>query len=146
MPNVQEVWGSEVPLYYPGKYAGTPDFVGVYNNEESILDFKQANKMKKRAWIEDYFIQLAAYACAHNVVHGTRINQGVILMVDQSGQTQEFVTCGREFELYKDAWMRKVDEFAKKEAQREEYSAGLSATTPEEGLEVVNGGNCESQS
>lgn len=124
MPNVEEVWGSEVPLYYPGKYAGTTDFVGVYKGSESILDFKQANKMKKRAWIEDYFIQLAAYACAHDAVHGTRIDQGVILMVDQSGQTQEFVTCGREFDGYKDAWMRRVDDYAKKEAQRENTPLG----------------------
>lgn len=80
--------------------------------------------MKKRAWIEDYFIQLAAYACAHDAVHGTRIDQGVILMVDQSGQTQEFVTCGREFDGYKDAWMRRVDDYAKKEAQRENTPLG----------------------
>jgi genome maintenance exonuclease 1 len=110
-PHVKEVWGAEIPLFYPDKYAGTSDCIGVYRDEESIIDFKQTNRMKQRAWIEDYFVQLAAYACAHNVVHGTSINQGVIMMVAQDGETKEFVTCGREFQLYKDQWMRRVDLF-----------------------------------
>lgn len=114
--NLSEVWGAEIPLHYPGKYAGTSDCIGVYRNCESIIDFKQANKMKQRSWIEDYFVQLAAYAAAHNVVHGTNIRQGVILMVSQDGNTMEFLTCGREFDGYKDAWMRRVDQYlAKKE-------------------------------
>lgn len=115
-PDVQEVWGAEIPLLYPEKYAGTSDCIGLYRNTESIIDFKQANKMKKREWIEDYFVQLAAYAAAHNVAHGTQIKQGVIMMVAQDGQTQEFITCGREFQGYMDKWMRRVDQFHKKEA------------------------------
>lgn len=119
-PHVQEVWGAEIPLCYPQKYAGTSDCIGVYKDQESIIDFKQTNKMKKREWIEDYFVQLAAYAVAHNVSHQTKINQGVILMVSQAGETQEFVTCGQEFENYKDLWMRRVEQYAaKKEAPAE---------------------------
>ena len=113
-PHVQEVWGAEIPLYYPAKYAGTSDCIGVYRGKPSIVDFKQANKMKERKWIEDYFVQLAAYACAHDVAHGTTIDQGVIMMVAQNGETREFITCGREFDGYKDMWMRRVDEYAKK--------------------------------
>ena len=112
-PNVSEVWGSEVPLYYPDKYAGTTDCIAVYNGNPSILDFKQANRMKKRDWIDDYFVQLAAYACAHDAVHGTQLDHGVVLMVAQNGEVQEFVTCGREFDGYKDKWMRKVEEYKK---------------------------------
>lgn len=116
-PNVQEVWGAEIPVHYPGKYAGTSDCIGVYRGAESIIDFKQTNKMKQRGWIEDYFIQLAAYAAAHNVLHGTNIQQGIILMIAQDGETKEFLTCGREFDGYKDAWMRRVDQYvAQKEA------------------------------
>lgn len=115
--NLQSVWGAEVPVHYPGKYAGTSDCIGVYRDAESIIDFKQANKMKQRAWIEDYFVQLAAYAAAHNALHGTNIRQGVILMVSQDGHTMEFLTCDREFEGYKDTWMRRVDQyFAQKKA------------------------------
>lgn len=113
-PHVDEAWGTEIPLLYPGRYAGTSDFIGVYKGTPSIVDFKQANKMKKRAWIEDYFVQLAAYSEAHNKQHGTNINQGVILMVAQDGEVQEFVSVGREFDGYRDQWWRRVEAHAKK--------------------------------
>jgi genome maintenance exonuclease 1 len=87
----------------------------LYREKSAIIDFKQANKMKQRKWIEDYFLQLAAYALAHDDRHGTKIEQGVIMMVAQNGETQAFVTCGREFDNYKDQWMRRVQAFHKKE-------------------------------
>ena len=71
---LNEYWGMEVTLYYPGLYAGATDVVGVYDGAESIVDFKQSNKPKRREWIEDYKLQLAAYALAHNEVYGTSIN------------------------------------------------------------------------
>lgn len=113
-PHVDEVWGTEAPLYYPFRYAGTTDCVGVYKGKPSIIDFKQTNKMKPRKWIDDYFVQLAAYACAHNEIHGTNIDYGVIMMVSQDGEVMEFVTCGREFDGYKDDWWRKVEQYEKK--------------------------------
>ena len=122
-PYVDEVWGSEANVYSNQlRYAGTTDCVGVYRSRlyvgsgprPSIIDFKQANKLKERKWIEDYFVQLASYAVAHNENHGTEINQGVIMMVSQDGQTKEFVSCGREFEGYKDQWKRRVEAFHKK--------------------------------
>jgi genome maintenance exonuclease 1 len=86
----------------------------VYKGKPCIVDFKQTNKMKRRAWIEDYFVQLAAYAVAHNQQHGTTINQGVILMVAQDGEVQEFVSVGREFDGYCDQWWRRVEAHEKK--------------------------------
>jgi genome maintenance exonuclease 1 len=113
-PDVNEAWGTEIPLIYAGRYAGTSDFIGVYKGKPCIVDFKQANTMKRRAWIEDYFVQLAAYAVAHNHQHGTEINQGVILMVAQDGTVQEFVSVGREFDGYCDQWWRRVVAYEKK--------------------------------
>ena len=113
-PDVDEVWGTEVPLYVPNTYAGTSDCVGVYKGKPSIIDFKQTNKPKKREWIEDYFLQLAAYSEAHDKVHGTSIDQGVIMMMSQDGTPQEFVTAGREFNQYKDMWWRRVEQHQKK--------------------------------
>lgn len=122
LKNVNEFWGIEVPLYFPGIYAGTTDGAGIHSNEESILDYKQSNKPKRREWIEDYFVQLCAYAEAHNEVHGTRIRKGVILMcvkpdVDEQfniikpPEYQEFVLQGAEFERYRDLWWRRVEQF-----------------------------------
>ena len=63
LTDVSEVWGSEVSLHYPELYAGTTDLVGKYKNNPCIMDFKQTNKPKKLEWVEDYFLQLTAYAC-----------------------------------------------------------------------------------
>lgn len=110
-PQLQQVWGNEVSLFYPDKYAGSTDLVGVYRDKSSIVDFKQANQMKKRGWIEDYFHQLAAYALAHDARHGTQIEQGVVLMCTPSGETEEFVSVGREWDQYKAAWLRRVEQY-----------------------------------
>ena len=107
--DLEEIWGTEVTLYYPGLYAGAPDVAGIYNGRESIIDFKQTNKPKRREWIEDYFIQLAAYAMAHNHVYDTQIQQGVILMCSKDGFFQKFVVSDKEFKEYKYAFLEKVD-------------------------------------
>jgi hypothetical protein len=107
--DLEEIWGTEVTLYYPGLYAGATDVAGIYNGRESIIDFKQTNKPKRREWIEDYFIQLAAYAMAHNHVYDTQIQQGVILMCSKDGFFQKFVVSDKEFKEYKYAFLKKVD-------------------------------------
>lgn len=110
-PNVTEIWGNEVNLYYTGLYAGTTDCVGVWKNQESILDFKQTNKPKKREWIEDYFLQLSAYAHAHNHIYGTNIKQGVILMCSGELETQLFELNLTEFDKYSEDWWRRVEQY-----------------------------------
>ena len=106
-----EWWGTEVPLYYPKIYAGTTDLAGVHDNDEAIMDHKQTNKPKKREWIEDYFVQLAAYANAHNEVHGTKIRKGVIFMCSAANEYQEFILEGPEFVKYSDIWYNRVEKY-----------------------------------
>jgi genome maintenance exonuclease 1 len=108
---VDEVWGSEVPLYYPELYAGTTDCVGVHQGEPSILDFKQTNKPKKREYIDDYFLQLTAYALAHNQVHGTDIRKGVILMCSKDFEYQEFVLEPKDFDYWTERWCDRVSQY-----------------------------------
>lgn len=120
-PKVSEVWGSEVPLYYPELYAGTTDCVGVHDGDESILDFKQSNKPKKIEYISDYFLQLTAYALAHNAVHGTNIRKGVILMcvrppeispgVWGEPQYQQFILEPADFGMWENRWWDRVSEY-----------------------------------
>lgn len=120
--HVSEFWGIEVPLYFPEIYAGTTDGAGLHLNEECILDYKQTNKPKRREWIDDYFMQLAAYAEAHNEVYGTAIKKGVVLMcvkpdldadhnIIGQPQYQEFVLEGSEFDYYRAAWWRRVEQY-----------------------------------
>ena len=109
--DLEEVWGTEVTLYYPGLYAGATDVVGIYGGRESIIDFKQTNKPKQREWIEDYFAQLGAYAMAHNYVYGTQIQQGVVLMCSKDGFFQKFVVSDKEFRDYQHTFLKKVDQY-----------------------------------
>ena len=106
-----EYWGTEVPLYYPKIYAGTTDLAGIHDGDEAIMDHKQTNKPKKREWIDDYFVQLAAYANAHNEVHGTKIRKGVIFMCSAANEYQEFILEGPEFVKYSDIWFNRVEKY-----------------------------------
>jgi len=110
-PKIKEVWGSEVPLYFPELYAGTTDCVGIHDGDESILDFKQTNKPKKLEWIDDYFLQLTAYALAHNEIHGTNIRKGVILMCSKDYQYQEFILEPKDFDYWTNRWCDRVSEY-----------------------------------
>lgn len=111
MCNVNEIWGSEVSLYYPGLYAGTTDCVGVHLNDESILDFKQTNKPKKEEWIEDYYLQLVAYAEAHNKLHNTNIQKGVVLMCSADFMYQEFILTPDKYSHWANKWWDRVEQF-----------------------------------
>jgi hypothetical protein len=108
---LNEYWGLEVTLYYPGLYAGATDVVGIYDGAESIIDFKQSNKPKRKEWIGDYLLQLAAYALAHNEVYGTNINKGVNLICTKDHLFQEFIFEGEEFRQAKFDWLRRVDQY-----------------------------------
>jgi genome maintenance exonuclease 1 len=106
-----EFWGTEVSLYFPKIYAGTTDLVGIHDGAEAIMDHKQSNKLKKREWIDDYFIQLTAYANAHNEVYGTNIRKGVIFMCTADNVYQEFIIEGDEFNQWSDRWFKRVEEY-----------------------------------
>jgi len=109
--DLQEIWGSEVTLYYPGLYAGATDLCGIYQGRDSIIDFKQSNKPKKDEWIQDYKLQLAAYATAHDCIYNTNIEQGVILMCTPDLYFQRFIINGSQFREYKWMWLEKVDQY-----------------------------------
>ena len=118
--NVTEFWGVEIPLYFPNLYAGTSDGAGIHAGEESILDYKQTTKPKREEWIDDYKLQLVAYALAHNEVYGTKIRKGVILMcvkpeldaqfnIITPPQYQEFVLHPEDFDHWEQAWWRRLE-------------------------------------
>ena len=124
LSRVNEVWGVEVSLYYPEIYAGTTDGVGVHKFREAILDYKQSNKPKKKEWIEDYYLQLVAYALAHNKVYGTNIRKGVVLMCVKPDeiapgkfgepQYQQFVLRPSQFNYWEKKWWDRVEQYYSK--------------------------------
>jgi hypothetical protein len=111
--DLDEIWGTEVTLYYPELYAGATDVVGIYNGRESIIDFKQTNKPKRREWIDDYFVQLGAYAMAHNYVYQTKIQSGIILMCSKDGFFQKFEVFDQEFVKFQHEFLRRTDQYYK---------------------------------
>ena len=121
--DLSEIWGSEATRFYPGLYAGQTDLCGIYQNRESIIDFKGSNKPKRKEWIEDYFLQLAAYAMAHDIIYHTCIDQGVILMCSKDGFFQKFTSNGKEFTNFKHKFLRRVGEFYQKRGKQSQKTA-----------------------
>jgi len=115
--HLDEIWGSEITVYYPGLYAGATDCVGVYDGRPAIIDFKQSNKPKRKEWIEDYFVQLAAYAMAHNYVYNTKIQSGIILMCTKDKLFQKFEIRDKEFQRFLWEWLKRVDLYYEKHSK-----------------------------
>ena len=109
---IEEIWGLEATLYNPvKKYAGCADVVGVFQGNDSIMDWKFSNKPKRFDYIEDYRLQMCAYAACHNEVYGTKIEQGVNLVITKDGLFQEFIINGNSFREHLDMWYKKVDQY-----------------------------------
>ena len=106
---VEEYYGSEVTIHYPGLYAGSTDLVCLHNGLETIADFKQSNRPKKLEWIEDYFLQIAAYAMAHDYVYGSKIRQGVIMVCTPDLYYQEFKFQDSELRQWKHKFLKRLD-------------------------------------
>lgn len=111
--DVDEIWGSEVPLYVPGIYAGTTDLVGRYKGNPAILDFKQSNKPKKPEWVEDYRLQIVAYGIAHNEVHGTDIQEGHVFMCSRDFTYQQFDVWPEEWDYWSQEWWKRCEQYYK---------------------------------
>lgn len=110
-PFVDEVWGLESSLYYPGIYAGTTDMVGVYQGQPSIIDFKQTNKLKTDDRVIDYRHQLSAYMAAHNALYNTDIKQTVILMCSVNLEPQCWVVRNTELDESTNIWWQRVAQY-----------------------------------
>ena len=108
---VSEYFGSEVTLYYPGLYAGQTDLVGLHNDRETIIDFKQANRPKREEWIGDYKLQAGAYAMAHDYVHGSNIDQCIIMICTPDLYYQEFRIEGTNLRRAKHDFLRRLNQY-----------------------------------
>ena len=111
LKSVEEVYGSEVMLHYPGLYAGSTDLVCLHNGLETIVDFKQSNRPKKIEWIDDYYLQIAAYAMAHDAYYGSTIRQGVIMVCTPDLYYQEFRITDHELRSWKHKFLKRLDHY-----------------------------------
>jgi len=111
LSKVSEYYGSEVMLYYPDLYAGSTDLVCMHDGMETIVDFKQANRPKREEWIEDYYLQIAAYAMAHDQVYGSNIQQGVIMVCTPDLYYQEFKCEGEKMRHYRHEFLKRLSQY-----------------------------------
>ena len=108
---ISEYYGSEISLYYPGLFAGSTDLVCIHNGKETIVDFKQANRAKREDWIQDYFLQIGAYAMAHDYVHGSNIEQGIIMICTPDLYFQEFRFEGDQMREYRHKFLARLNQY-----------------------------------
>ncbi len=112
LKKVDEVWGQEVALYSDEiEVAGRIDCVGVYAGKPSIIDFKTSQSLKSSERVEDYRLQICAYAIMHNELFNTNIEEGVILMTSVGGFPQEFRV---DLRKYVQPLLARIDEFYQK--------------------------------
>jgi len=111
LSKVSEYYGSEVSLYYQGLYAGSTDLVCMHEGMETIVDFKQSNRPKREEWIEDYYLQIAAYAMAHDHMFGSQIQQGVIMVCTPDLYYQEFKCEGEKMRHYRHEFLKRLSQF-----------------------------------
>ena len=108
---VSHYYGSEITLHYPGLYAGATDLICCHNDLDTIIDFKQSNRPKQREWIDDYFLQIAAYAMAHDYVYGSRIRQGIIMICTSDHYYQEFKIQDADLRREKHKFLKRLDSY-----------------------------------
>ena len=103
LKNINNIYALEESLYSEELgVAGTVDCIAEYNGELSIIDFKTAEKPKPRDWIENYFVQAAAYACMFFERTGIPVKKLVIIMTCENGD----VTVYEEYDKIK--YMKKL--------------------------------------
>ena len=104
---IGSICAQEVPLYSNHlRVAGRVDCVGEFDGTLSIIDFKTSRKLKKKEWIDGYFIQAAAYAIMYEERTGTPITQLVILIAVDNESPQVFIE-------HRDNWTKKLLETIK---------------------------------
>jgi ATP-dependent exoDNAse (exonuclease V) beta subunit len=109
LKNIEKLCGLEVSMYSDVlQLAGRCDCIGVYRGELSIIDFKTSGRVKNSSQVEDYRLQLTAYAIMHNELFDTDIKQGIILMSSESGFPQEFRI---SLDDYVEPLMMRIQEF-----------------------------------
>lgn len=109
---IGKVYAQECALYSDHLgVAGRVDCVGEFDNKISIIDFKTSKKLKKKEWIENYFVQESAYAIMWEERTGMPITQLVTVIAVDNEEPQVFIE-------HRDNWTTKlletIDEYKRR--------------------------------
>lgn len=103
---------SKEQIVYSDKhqYAGRIDCLCKINFKPTILDWKTSTRKKKREWLDDYFVQTAAYAIAWEEMTDEKIHKLAIAIATKKSFQFFFEA---ELQPWKDKWLEKLDLFKK---------------------------------
>ena len=109
---ITELWGIEPTVFHSGMgYAGAVDLICIHDGVPTLCDWKQSNKPKRKEWIKDYGLQIAAYSLAFQDMFGETIHKGVNSICTPDLYHQEFIWEGEEFKQLKYEWMKRVQKY-----------------------------------
>ncbi len=111
--NIDEAWGTEVSVLYKNVYAGTIDLIGMIDDKLCIVDYKSSYRHKSKNEMEEYFLQLAAYAIAHDWQYKTNIDSIIVLLAIRNGQFEKTSISQDDLESYKLKWLSRLEKFHK---------------------------------
>lgn len=99
---IGSIYAQEVALYSDHLgLAGRVDCIGMFDGRLSVIDFKTSKKLKKKEWIEGYFIQETAYAIMWEERTGMPITQLVTIISVDDEDPQVFIE-------HRDNWALKL--------------------------------------
>ena len=111
--DLDEAWGTEVSVLYKNLYAGTIDLIGIKDEKLSVIDYKSSYRKKTKEEMEEHFLQLAAYAMAHDWQYETNIDSIIVFLAIRNGDFEKTVISGHELDSYKEKWFERLDAFTK---------------------------------
>lgn len=73
------------------RLAGTVDCIAAFDNKLSVVDFKSSLRAKKIEYIQDHFVQAAAYAIMYEEMTKIPVSQLVIVIAIEGEPSQIFI-------------------------------------------------------
>lgn len=109
---IEKVLLIEGAVWSPKGYAGTIDAVATINGLPYIVDWKTSAKPKKVEWINNYLLQLAAYAGAANHIYPElKVNRGIVAIALPDQPAQVFIVEPKEMMGYWGEWLSRLETF-----------------------------------
>lgn len=98
--HVEQVYMQECGLYSDEyRLAGRVDCVAEWEGHLAIVDFKTSRKPKKEEWIEDYFLQCAAYAFMFEEMYDV-LPSRIVVLIGRADGVQVFTDDPENWRLH----------------------------------------------
>jgi len=95
---------------WTNQYAGTLDCLCKYEELTTLIDWKTSNTIKRKDWIEDHFIQAAAYAQATKHCHNIQTEQTLIVIISPQ-KIQQFSEQGAAIKVRENQFNERLEAF-----------------------------------